>query len=182
MPEDAISVSSVLIVPFTGVPTAPNETGEESSIKAKTAAAKGGKPNTISKGAAKAAGVPKPAAPSINATKNTPIIISCTLLSSDIALKPLLISPIAPEYFMVFKIKIAPKIIIKISKDLKNPNVVYAKRLLSSIFHILTTITAVKIYAIGSAFLAAILNAVIKTTTRIKGDAPIKANIVIFLP
>ena len=47
----------------------------DANVAADIAAAKGGNPKPISKGAASAAGVPKPAAPSINAPKINPIII-----------------------------------------------------------------------------------------------------------
>ena len=50
----------------TGVPTAPKETAVESKINATVAAARGGNPRLTKSGAASAAGVPKPAAPSIN--------------------------------------------------------------------------------------------------------------------
>ena len=50
-----------------GVPTAPKVTGKELSTRHTTAAARGGKPSEISSGAARAAGVPNPAAPSTKA-------------------------------------------------------------------------------------------------------------------
>lgn len=58
----------------TGVPTAPNETAVESKTNVIIAAAIGGKPRETSKGPAKAAGVPKPAAASIKEQKEKPII------------------------------------------------------------------------------------------------------------
>ena len=58
----------------TGVPTAPKETAEESKTSVIIAAAIGGNPRLTSKGPASAAGVPKPAADSINEQKEKPII------------------------------------------------------------------------------------------------------------
>ena len=57
-----------------GVPAAPKHTGTLLAIKAAMAAANGGTPRPTSKGAASAAGVPNPAAPSINAQNIQAII------------------------------------------------------------------------------------------------------------
>ena len=59
-----------------GVPTAPNDTGTEFIISARIATCKGLNPKPTNKGAAIAAGVPKPLAPSIIKAKAQPIIIS----------------------------------------------------------------------------------------------------------
>ena len=52
-----------------GMPTGPGHTGVELYISAQVAAARGGKPREIKRGAANAAGVPKPAAPSMKPPK-----------------------------------------------------------------------------------------------------------------
>ena len=58
-----------------GVPTAPKGTGVLFKIRAHIAAQSGGKPTLINNGAARAAGVPKPAAPSMNAPNMKPMMI-----------------------------------------------------------------------------------------------------------
>ena len=60
---------------MTGVPIAPNETAAESQIRATAAAPSGGQPRLTRRGAASAAGVPKPAAASRNETNRKPTII-----------------------------------------------------------------------------------------------------------
>ena len=60
-----------------GVPTAPNDTGTEFMMSAKTATCIGLKPRPTRIGAAIAAGVPKPLAPSIIKANAQPIIINC---------------------------------------------------------------------------------------------------------
>ena len=59
-----------------GVPTAPKETGTEFMIKANTATLIGLKPKPTRIGAAIAAGVPKPLAPSIIKANAQPMIIN----------------------------------------------------------------------------------------------------------
>ena len=69
-PATAASTTDLMEAPKptrTGVPTAPKVTGKELNTRQMTAAASGGKPKESSSGAAKAAGVPKPAAPSMKA-------------------------------------------------------------------------------------------------------------------
>ncbi len=64
-----------------GVPTAPKETGNELRIRQTMAEARAGNPRLRRRGAAMAAGVPKPAAPSRKAEKTVAIMITCTRLS-----------------------------------------------------------------------------------------------------
>ena len=104
-----------------GVPTAPKETGVDCIIKPNTTAASGGNPIATINGAAIAAGVPKPDAPSIKLPNNHAIKITCTLLSELKDEKPFRIVFIAPEYFNVFKSIIAPKIIHKILTVMMRP-------------------------------------------------------------
>ncbi len=83
------------------------------------------------KGAAMAAGVPKPEAPSINDPKSHAMIITCTRLSGLMLLKPCRITAMAPECLSVFKSKIAPKIIHKTAMVISKPWMVDAKILLN---------------------------------------------------
>ena len=76
IPDSATSPLTILNAVAAGVPTAPKGTGVLFSTSATMAAHKGGKPTLISRGAASAAGVPKPAAPSMNAPNIKPIIIN----------------------------------------------------------------------------------------------------------
>lgn len=110
-PGASVFASNVLIPPKNGVPTAPKGTGTVLKIRTTKAAAKGGNPNPTNNGPAKAAGVTKPAAPSIKPPNIEQIIMACTHLSVVIPLNPLLIVAMTPESLMVFKIKIAPKMI-----------------------------------------------------------------------
>ena len=55
-----------------------------------------------------AAGVPKPAAPSIKAPNNQAIMTTCTLRSELILVNPLRMTSTAPECLRVFNNKIAP--------------------------------------------------------------------------
>ncbi len=79
-----------------GVPTAPNETGVDWMISVTMTAAMAGKPMATSSGAAMAAGVPKPEAPSISEPNSQAMMIACTRRSGEIEVKPLRIARIAP--------------------------------------------------------------------------------------
>ena len=74
-----------------GTPAAPKATGVEFNISVTIAAAIGGNPRPTSSGAASAAGVPKPATPSIKAPNIHPMMMTCIRLSSVILSKPSLI-------------------------------------------------------------------------------------------
>ena len=65
--------------------------------------------------------VPNPEAPSIKHPNNQAIKITWIRLSGLILEKPFLMVVIAPEYFKVFKSKIAPKIIQRILKVIIKP-------------------------------------------------------------
>ena len=93
----------------------------DKKLSAITTAATGGKPRLIIRGAANAAGVPKPAAPSIKDTNKNPTITACTRASGLIERKPLLMATIPPDIFSVFITKTAPKMMISTSMELKNP-------------------------------------------------------------
>ena len=59
-----------------GVPTAPNDTGVDCTIMPSITAPIAGKPSATSKGAATAAGVPKPDAPSMKQPNSHATIIT----------------------------------------------------------------------------------------------------------
>ena len=59
-----------------GVPTAPKLTGKLLNTRQMMAAAMAGKPRASRSGAASAAGVPKPAAPSMKAANMYPMMIA----------------------------------------------------------------------------------------------------------
>ena len=89
LPEDAIALSSRESKPVTaasvriGVPIAPNATGAVLAINARPAASRGGNPSPSSSAAEIATGVPKPAAPSMNAPKEKAIRSACIRRSAD---------------------------------------------------------------------------------------------------
>ena len=115
------AVATVVKAVLVGVPTAPNGTGIELNSSATIAAANGGKPTLIRSGAQSAAGVPKPAAPSIKPPKMKPMIIACKRASGVIPVNMRLIALIAPDLDKVFMIRIAPKIITSTSNALRKP-------------------------------------------------------------
>ena len=67
-----------------GVPTAPKVTGTVFRIRATKTAARGGKPRLKSRGAAMAAGVPNPAAPSKKAAKPKPCRVDARIRGTSI--------------------------------------------------------------------------------------------------
>src|SRR5215510_10191860 len=94
-----------------GVPTAPKVVGTEFITSVRMATLTGSKPNPTSRGAAIAAGVPKPLAPSIMNGKVHPTIINC---ATGLELTPLSHVPMvrsAPERRRVCDSRIAPEII-----------------------------------------------------------------------
>ena len=106
------ALSNPLFTPITiGVPTAPNDTGVLCIIIPINTAPSAGNPIATSKGAAIAAAVPKPEAPSRKQPKHHAIIMACTRLSGDTLVNPARITAIAPVCFNVFNRKIAPKTI-----------------------------------------------------------------------
>ncbi|MBT9152777.1 MAG: hypothetical protein DDT35_00999 [Firmicutes bacterium] len=153
----------------TGVPTAPNETGVLLKMRAIEAAARGGKPKPTSRGAAKAAGVPKPAAPSTKAPNIQPMMMACTRRSLERPWKPLLMVAIAPLVFRVLSSSIAPKTIIKRFPALKAPSMVAAMILIGAIRHTNNPSTTAPSQTVGMAFLAGQLNTDIKTTVATMG-------------
>ena len=120
---DAKVSSSPMI---SGVPTAPKVIAIRFPVSATTTAASGGKPSPTRSGPTTAAGVPKPAAPSMNdpirKTSNT----TWTRRSSLTAANPPLMASNAPVCFRVYNSRIAPKTIQRIWVAVMKPLMVAA--------------------------------------------------------
>ena len=95
-----------------GVPTAPKDTGTEFMMSVSMATFNGLKPKPIRIGAAMAAGVPKPLAPSIIKANAQPIIISCATGFGLMLPNHLRIISVAPDTSLKRLNKIAPKITV----------------------------------------------------------------------
>jgi hypothetical protein len=104
-----------------GVPTAPKVTGVLWTIMPSMTAAAAGKPSATSSGAAMAAGVPKPDAPSMKQPKSQAMITVWTRRSVLIRLNPARIEVIAPECFSVLSSRIAPKMMSRMSNVMMRP-------------------------------------------------------------
>ena len=137
-----------------GVPTAPKETGVLWIIIPISTAANAGKPMATSKGAAIAAGVPKPEAPSIKVPKHQAMIIAWTLLSGEMLVKPWRITSIAPVYFNVLSRKIAPNTIHKTDTVITKPCRIEAPTRTADISHAKSAISAVLANTTGIALFA----------------------------
>ena len=72
-------------------------------------AASAGKPNPTSSGTATAAGVPKPAAPSMKEPNSQAMTITCTRRSGEMPVKPARIAARPPLSRRVFSSRMAPK-------------------------------------------------------------------------
>ena len=104
-----------------GVPTAAKGTGVLFEISATAQAATGGKPSPTSRGAASAAGVPYPAAPSINAPNIYAMMIAWILGSGVIFWKPSLMTCMIPVCLSVLSSRIAPLMMSSRSSDFNAP-------------------------------------------------------------
>ena len=136
----------------------------------------------MSSGAARAAGVPNPAAPSMKAPKMKPMMMACSLASGVIPLNMPLMAAMAPDWDSVFMIRIAPKIMTSVSNALRKPRIVWPTALFPSklrkgIFQSATPIITATIHARGSALLAGQLKPTIRTMVRIIGTKAINAYI-----
>ena len=138
-----------------GVPTAPKETGVDWIIIPKTTADTAGNPIATISGAATAAGVPNPDAPSIKHPNSHAIRITWIRRSGLILEKPLLIVITAPEYFSVLSSIMAPKIIHKIPTVIIKPWIVEAKILVKLTSQNKKAIRHVIINTIGIEYFAA---------------------------
>ena len=93
-----------------GVPAAPKDTGVLCMIIPAVTAAIAGNPRPTSSGTATAAGVPNPAAPSMNEPNNQAMMITCTRRSGEMLVKPARMVRSPPLSCNVFSSTIAPKI------------------------------------------------------------------------
>src|SRR5215471_20934518 len=94
-----------------GVPTAPKVVGTEFIISVRTATLTGSKPNPTNRGAAIAAGVPKPLAPSIMNGKDHPTIINWATGLELTSFSHVPMTRSVPERRIVFDSRMAPQII-----------------------------------------------------------------------
>ena len=111
---------------FVGVPAAPKGTGVEFRMRQEIAAAIGGKPKPMSSGAAIAAGVPKPAAPSMKALNAKPTMTSWMRASSVMPLNMPWMRCMAPALSSMFISRIAPKMMRSVSIEPRKPATEYA--------------------------------------------------------
>jgi hypothetical protein len=139
-------------------------------------AASAGKPSDKRSGAAKAAGVPKPAAPSIKPPKNQAIIITCILRSGLIFVNPSLITASAPLSRSVKRSARAPNTISNISNVMTRPFSEEAKIKLQGVCQINIAKMRVIRKAIGIALVAGHFKATINIKIEIMGSAAINAN------
>jgi len=126
-------------------------------------AARAGNPRESNRGAARAAGVPKPADPSMNPPNSQAMIMACTRLSVEMLVNPLLIASMAPLSLNVNSNRRAPKTIKRIFNAITNPFTDEARIQFSGVFH--TTIARIRamINARGMALDAGQRKATIKT-------------------
>ena len=165
----------------TGVPTAPNDTGVDWIIIPTTTAARAGKPSATISGAATAAGVPKPDAPSMKQPNSQATISACTRRSGLMPEKPLRMAVIPPECFSVLSSKIAPKIIHSRPAVWMRPCTVDAATRLNDISHAVRPIMAAVRKTIGIAILAGILKPMSKIPASNSGRNASRASIVSFM-
>ena len=120
-PMDGSTSLMISAAELVGVPAAPNGTGVELNMRHARAAAIGGAPRPITSGAQMAAGVPKPAAPSMKAAKAKPTITSWMRASSVMPLNMASMRRMAPASFSMFIRRIAPKMISNVSMEPRKP-------------------------------------------------------------
>ncbi len=107
-----VAVSRPLLTPTTmGVPTAPKDTGVLCTSMPISTAAMAGKPMATSRGAAIAAGVPKPEAPSMKQPNSQAMMMAWMRRSGLMVVKPARMAVMPPECFKVFSSRMAPKMI-----------------------------------------------------------------------
>ena len=153
------------------VPTAPNVTGVLWIIMPIITAPAAGKPMATMRGAATAAGVPKPAAPSMKEPKSQAMITTWTLRSSLIPWKLRRMAATPPERSRVFKSRIAPKMIKRRSKVRNNPWTVEAATSAAGMLHTPRAMTTAVTYTSGMAHLAGMRKPTRRTPPRRIGRA-----------
>ncbi len=141
-----------------GVPTAPKVTAVLWIIIPIITAAAAGKPKATIKGAATAAGVPNPAAPSMNEPNSQAMMTTCTRRSSLMPWKLRRIAATPPECSSVLSSRIAPKMISRMSKVMNRPWIVDAAMRCGSTRQMLQARATAATYTSGIAYLAATRN------------------------
>jgi|TARA_B110001454_G_C12711522_1_gene430926 hypothetical protein len=131
---------------------------------------------TIS-GAATAAGVPKPEAPSMNDPKSQAKMTTWTLLSSLILLKLRRIAETPPDLSRVFNRNRAPKIISSKSKVVNNPSTDEAATFAQDMSQNMRAIAAAVRYTNGIAILAGVRKPTNNAPARRMGRAASTADI-----
>jgi hypothetical protein len=109
-----------------GVPTAPKDTGVDWIIMPNITAANAGKPTATISGAATAAGVPNPEAPSMKLPNSQAMRITCTRRSGLMRVKPLRMLAMPPECLSVLSSSKAPKMIHSTCTVMIRPSMVAA--------------------------------------------------------
>ncbi|MOA02701.1 hypothetical protein D3C78_1221670 [compost metagenome] len=136
------------------MPTAPKDTGVDCTIMPSTTAASAGKPRATSRGAATAAGVPKPEAPSMKQPNSQATISAWTRRSGLILAKPWRMALIPPECLRVLSSRMAPKMIQRIAAVRIRPCSVEATTRLRVMSQAVRPMTAVMTNTSGMAYLA----------------------------
>ena len=90
-------------------------------ISATVTAAMAGNPTAMSRGAATAAGVPNPAAPSMKAPNIQAMIMAWMRRSGVISMNPLRMVATAPLFVRVFNMSSAPKTIQRMAAQMVTP-------------------------------------------------------------
>ena len=137
-----------------GVPTAPKLTGVDWMMRPARTAAIAGKPRASKSGATTAAGVPKPAAPSMKEPKSQAMMMTCTRRSGEIAMNPERIVSIAPDRVTVASSRSAPKTIHSSPIATRRPWTTDAPIVTHSICQAKFATSAAAISPIGMAYFA----------------------------
>ena len=137
-----------------GVPTAPKLTGVLWMMRVVMTAARAGKPSERSKGAATAAGVPKPDAPSMNDPNSQATMMTCTRRSREISVNPRRIVAAAPLSRNVKSRTMAPKMIHSNDKAMIMPRKLAANAWTGATSHNHSANSNVIAYATGIARVA----------------------------
>ena len=139
-------------------------------------AASAGKPMATSRGAAIAAGVPKPEAPSIKAPKHQAMMMAWIRLSGEMLVKPLRIAVMAPVCLRVLSIRMAPNTIQSTVSVINNPCRVEAITRVGLICQPHRAIKTVNRKAMGMARLAGQLRPTSSTAATRIGEKAIRAS------
>lgn len=145
-----------------GVPAAPNVTAVLFATSATIIAASAGNPSETSNGAASAAGVPNPAAPSMKLPNIHAIIIACILLSVDMFDNILFIVMIAPLFWIMLSKSNAPNIMNIMSSAITAPFIDDASIVVLLTCHAVIAIVVVIIQTAGIVLFAGKCNTAIK--------------------